>query len=174
MAEQSLHIIDDRKSNDLKSSHLTEWRLITDKVMGGASHGHLTMYRKEGRNCLRLLGDVSLNNNGGFIQAALDLVMEGNYDASHYAGLLLDVYGNNETYNIHLRTNDLSLPWQAYRQSFKAKTQWQTLRLPFTDFKAYGTDTLFNPDQLRRIGVVAIGKEFHADVCISFLAFYRH
>ena len=40
-------------------------------------------------------------------------------DASSWASVELDVFGNGEEYNIHLRPDDLTEPWQSYRQSFE-------------------------------------------------------
>jgi hypothetical protein len=173
MAVQTLHIIDDRTTGDLHTALPTQWHLVTDKVMGGVSQGQLTPDTIEDRQCLRISGDVSLDNNGGFIQAALDLATDGTLDASDFDGLILDVYGNSQSYNIHLRTSDLWLPWQSFRQSFATEPRWQSLKFPFSGFEAYRTEKQFNPSHLKRIGIVAIGKEFHADVCVGFLAFYR-
>lgn len=173
MSDETLQIIDERNTGDYRATLGTEWRLVTDGVMGGVSSGKLLLEVKEGRHCLNLRGKVSLDNNGGFIQAALSLAPDGNYDASSFSGLLIDVYGNNQSYNIHLRTSDLWLPWQAYRQSFNATSEWQTYRLPFAGFDAYRTTTRLNVKKLKRIGVVAIGREFDADICIGRMAFYR-
>jgi hypothetical protein len=60
-----LLMIDDRSSGDERSLLGTSWRLITDNVMGGVSSGRLTMDAREGRLCLRLQGDVRLENSGG-------------------------------------------------------------------------------------------------------------
>lgn len=173
MSEEILQTIDERNTGDYRSALGTQWRLVTDGVMGGVSSGKLTLEVTEGRRCLRLTGKVSLDNNGGFIQAALSLASDGNYDAADYSGLIIDIYGNNHSYNLHLRTSDLWLPWQAYRQSFNAKAEWQSYRLPFNEFEAYRTTTPLNTRKLKRLGVVAIGREFLADLCIGRIAFYR-
>ena len=99
--------------------------MVSDGVMGGVSDGNLSPDRIDGRPCLRLQGNVRLDNNGGFIQAALDIGKTRAFDASGYRGLLLDVYGNDEEYNLHLRTHDLWLPWQSYRATFQAPDQWR-------------------------------------------------
>jgi Complex I intermediate-associated protein 30 (CIA30) len=170
---ETMLILDDRRSGDLSAASGNAWRLVTDGVMGGVSQGRLTPDSVEGRPCLRLRGEVSLEHNGGFVQAALDLDNQGPLDASGYAGIVLDVHGNGETYNVHLRTTDLWLPWQSYRASFDAPPQWQTLRLPFSAFTPYRTGTALDLHKLRRIGIVAIGRAFQADVCIGRLVLYR-
>jgi hypothetical protein len=172
MADEIL-IIDDRRSGDLESVVAGSWRMVTDGVMGGLSRGELSLDTVDGTACLRLRGEVSLENNGGFIQAALDVEGTGAADASDYQGLLLKVYGNNQDYNLHLRTGDVWLPWQSYRASFNAPAGWQTLRLPFAEFDGYRIGKELDLKRLQRIGLVAIGRAFSADLCIGELALYR-
>lgn len=167
-------IIDDRASGNMSSSLDTTWRLVTDQVMGGVSKGNLTQDNHKGRNCLRMRGDVSTDNNGGFVQIALDLTKDKDkpFDASAYAGVELSVSGNNEHYNVHFRTTDLWRPWQSYRFSFKAMPEWQTIRIPFANLEAYRTTTKFHKDKLKRIGLVGIGRDFKADLCVGAIKFY--
>lgn len=165
-------IIDDRTSDNLNSSLGTQWRLVTDQVMGGVSNGELTLDNYKGKNCLRMRGDVSTDNNGGFVQIALDLAQDESLDASAYAGIELSISGNNERYNIHIRTTELWLPWQSYRFSFKATPDWQIIRIPFVNLEAYRTTTKFHQDKLKRIGLVGIGRDFQADMCVSSIRFY--
>jgi hypothetical protein len=120
-----------------------------------------------------LHGEVSLANNGGFVQASLDLGAEGCLDAGAFGGFELDVFGNGESYNLHLRTADTRIVWQSYRASFVAPPQWQTVRLPFSGFQAYRIDAPLDLRCLRRIGVVAIGRAFSARVCVGRVALYR-
>ena len=165
-------IIDNRSTGTLQSSHAGEWRLISDQVMGGRSSGVLVMDQYMGRNCLRMRGSVSTANNGGFIQIALDLASGRTFDASAFKGLALEVVGNGEQYNVHLRTSQLWLPWQSYRSSFIADSKWREIRLPFSAFEPYKTSKNLDTAKLARVGVVAIGREFDADVCVGSIAFY--
>ncbi len=152
----------------------THWELIADRVMGGVSSGVMSRETIGGRVALRLRGDVSLENNGGFIQAALDLAPGGGViDASAMTGVEVDVLGNDERYNLHLRTADVVRPWQSYRADFVATPQWQTWRLPFADFAPHRLEAPLDPARLRRIGVVAIGRAFTADIAVGGLRFYR-
>lgn len=166
-------ILDDRSSGDYRSSAGTAWRLITDTVMGGVSSAELTLDSVENRACLRLRGDVSLENNGGFVQAALDLEGTRAADASAYQGILLEVHGNDEMYNLHLRTDDVWLPWQSYRAGFQAPVGWHTVRLPFTAFEGYRIGAPLDLEHVKRIAVVAIGKAYKADLCVASVALYR-
>ena len=165
-------IIDDRTRSDTRSNLGTDWRVVSDTVMGGMSQGALVAHTLHGRPCLQLTGNVSLENNGGFVQASLDLGTDALLDASRYLGIEIDVFGNGETYNLHLRTADTGIVWQSYRAHFQALPQWQTLRLPFADFQPHRITTPLNLHQLKRIGVVAISRAFAADVCIARVALY--
>ncbi len=119
-------------------------------------------------------GDVSTENNGGFVQMALSLSDQGIFDASGFDGLELEVSGNNEAYNIHLRTAGLWFPWQSYRATFNATPDWQTVRIPFAEFEAYKTSQDLPVDKLRRIGLLAIGRVFQADLCLASIRFYAN
>lgn len=146
------------------------WRLVTDGVMGGVSQGAMTVEEIEGRTCIALRGRVSTENNGGFVQIAMDLD-DALRNAEGYGGIRLEVIGNGETYNVHLRTSDLWLPWQSYRAAFTASPRWSSIYLPFASFQPYRTSAPLRLDRLRRLGIVAIGRDFSADLCVSAVAF---
>ena len=173
MADDATLVIDDRRSGDYSTGNGGDWRLVTDTVMGGVSNGQLTVEEIDGRPCLRLRGEVRTENNGGFIQAALDLETSRVRDASAFDGVVIDVYGNGETYSLHLRQDGLWLPWQAFRASFTASPEWHTRYLPFAQFQPHKTSASLKRDRLKRIGVVAIGRAFSADLCVGRIGYYR-
>ncbi|WP_299151085.1 CIA30 family protein [uncultured Tateyamaria sp.] len=146
------------------------WEYVADTVMGGVSTGQLDLGPVEGRDAARLTGTVLLDNNGGFVQMAFDT---GTVGADRYTGLEIDVLGNGEPYEVRLRTNDLTRPWQAYRAVFTAPPAWTTIRLPFDSFATHRTEAPLDLAQLRRIGVLAIGRAFEADIAIAQMRFYR-
>ena len=164
-------IIDDFSDAQGTSNLGTRWRLVSDQVMGGVSDGRMTDERVDGRGALCLRGRVSLENNGGFLQLSLDLSRDGLLDASTYAGIRLTVRGDGERYNLHLKTADTTRPWQSYRSSFEAGAEWQDILLPFGTFEPYRIDTPFDRSRLRRLGIVAIGRDFTADLCIADVRF---
>jgi len=166
-------VIDDL-SRDLPTSSIGPmWQLFTDQVMGGVSNGTMVRELVAGRPAIRMRGDVRLEHNGGFVQIAIDLALAGKLvDATSWSGIELDVLGNNEQYNIHLRTADLTRPWQSYRQSFLADGRWRTVRFLFRDFKPYRTDKRLDTTRLRRIGLVAIGRAFSADLSVGGLRYF--
>ena len=100
-------LIDDLTNEGLVSKLGTWWRGVSDQVMGGISEATVSHGVIGGRPSLRMTGDVRLENDGGFIQAALDLAPSGEtIDASTFTGVRIVVRGNGEKYSIHLRTPD--------------------------------------------------------------------
>ncbi|MGB0555443.1 MAG: CIA30 family protein [Alphaproteobacteria bacterium] len=166
-------LIDDFTNNGPVSKIGTQWRGVSDRVMGGISEATLNYGVIDGRPSLRMTGDVRLENDGGFIQAALDLAPAGDtIDASSFTGVRIVVRGNGEKYSIHLRTPDNLRPWQSYRAPLTAGYDWVTIDLPFATFVPYRLETPLDTRRLRRIGLVAIGRAFHGDLAVSELAFY--
>jgi len=121
-----------------------------------------------GRTALRMTGEVRLENDGGFVQIALDLAPDGGpVDVSSHWGIALEVRGNDETYGVHLRTADVERPWQSYRARFIAPSHWTTVTLPFDAFAPHRIAAPLDLKRLRRIGIVAIGRAFHADLALA-------
>lgn len=149
------------------------WRLVTDAVMGGVSCGTLARETIEGREAVLMRGNVSTDNNGGFIQMALDLATgRTSFDASAFTGLEIDVLGNGESYGAHLRTEELTRPQQSYRHEFLAVRKWQTLRVPFRELTPHRINVPFNSKRIIRVGLVAIGRKFTAHLAVARFAFY--
>ena len=61
MAEQKL-------LDDFKNKPEDRWKFISDTVMGGISSGQLSFSVDNDANFARMVGKVSTENNGGFIQ----------------------------------------------------------------------------------------------------------
>ncbi len=80
-------LLDAREDDSLWASNGACWQAISDRVMGGVSEVQLEPSRIDGRRCLCLGGQVSLDYNGGFIQASLDLNPFSLLDARDYAGI---------------------------------------------------------------------------------------
>jgi hypothetical protein len=167
-------LIDDLSRDDGRAATGTGWEVILDGVMGGVSTGRLSRETVQGRAALRLQGQVRLENNGGFVQMALDLARGGGpVDASGWTGIELEVFGNAEPYALHLRTTAATRPWQSWRQGFTALPEWQRLRMPFAGFVPHRIEAPLDPAALRRIGLIAIGRAFQADVSLGAIRFFR-
>lgn len=149
------------------------WALISDRIMGGVSEGTMKREVVQDRDAIRMQGSVSLDNNGSFLQMALDLGEAGcDVDARKWDGIQLDVLGNEQFYNLHLRTSGLRHSWDSYRQTFASTSKWKTIQLPFSDFVPHRMQLPLNIAGLRRIGIVAIGREFKADISVADIRFY--
>jgi len=154
------------------ASLINDWKLISDQVMGGRSTGRLMLKESKPHPCLHMQGIVTTENNGGFLQIAHSLSESERLNATEAQGIHLHVRGNNERYNLHLRTSDMWLPWQSFRSSFMARQEWQHIYIPFDRFEAYKITRKLNTGKLKRIGIVAIGRDFEADICIAAVDFY--
>ena len=149
------------------------WEYVADTVMGGVSRGQARRETVQGREAVRLTGTVSLDNNGGFVQIAFDVDKAGGRDIRDWTGLQLEVLGNSENYDLRVRTDQLTRPWQSFRADFFAPNSWTTVRIPFDELTPYRTEARFDPARLRRIGVVAVGRVMQADIAVAGISFYR-
>lgn len=149
------------------------WEFVADTVMGGVSTGGISFERTQGEPAMRLTGEISLENNGGFVQAALDLGGDaGEFDASNFTGIEITARSNGGAYAVNLRTSELHRPWQSYRHEIETGEDWRVLRLPFEGFDGSNTDLPLNPAKLRRIGIIAVGEAMAVDIAVSELRFY--
>lgn len=139
------------------------FELVLDGVMGGRSSGALSVTERAGRRALCLSGEVRTENRGGFVQMATDWAV----DASPFAHLRLTVLGNDEAYGCHLKTADALRPWQSYRQAFVAPPIWTEIDLPLAGFRPHRLEAPFDPSSVRRLGLVAIGRPFTADLALA-------
>ena len=146
------------------------WEFVADTVMGGVSTGKVETAMEAAVLVARLTGDVSLENNGGFIQMASDLPRTGEaFDAAAFAGIAFEARGDGEVYEVALRTTELARPWHSYRARFVAGPVWQRIELPFSTFTPNRTELPFNPSKLRRVGVLAVGRTVSVDVSLRGL-----
>jgi hypothetical protein len=167
-------LIDDFSDPGLVSKLGTRWRGVSGRVMGGLSEPSVTKTEKDGRPCLRLTGDVRLENNGGFIKATCDLADPDRViDLSGYTGLCLSLRGNGERYCASLRTPDAARPWQSYRAEFWAGPDWRSITLPFKAFTPHRFTLPVDRASVTRLGLLAIGRAFRADLAVSEVSFYR-
>ncbi len=149
------------------------WEFIADTVMGGKSTGTMEMAEKDDAKTMRMSGKVSLENNGGFIQIRRKISDKEKYfDASGYLGVRLEVKGDGSEYAVHLRSNNTWLPWQYYEAKFATSGQWQTIDVPFSEFKPYYLKKAMNRSKLSTIAIVAIKKEFEPDIYLRKAALY--
>ena len=153
----------------------TSWEGFTDQVMGGVSE--LTVNRINGSDgaYLRMRGQVSTDNNGGFIQVRLRFSAEGRtFDGTGYRGIRLEVRGEDEGYYIFLRTSATLLPWKFYIASFTVKPEGSTVEIPWEAFVPgdFGRLRALNVARLKSLALVAYGRDFLANLEVREVGLY--
>ena len=148
-----------------------EWSYVSDQVMGGISQGRAQIMTGDGRTYLRLTGDVSTANNGGFIQTRVKLDQRPPAQAQ---GVVIRARGNGARYFVHLRTTGTILPWQYYQASFDTTDAWQDIRIPFSAFKPSGRLLRATPRarSVTSVGFVAFGHDHAADLSAEWVGLY--
>lgn len=147
------------------------WSVFSDRVMGGVSTARGVMAAVYGRYALHLTGDVSLEQNGGFIQAACSLgdPPGSGVDARGFRGIALSVCGTPGSYFVHLRTADTRAPWQYYGAPLPVSGDWTHVVLDWGAFRPVSIATPLDVSRVTRIGIVAAKTAFRADVALSEL-----
>ena len=147
------------------------WIYFADNVMGGISEGSSEYVKVASGKAIRLYGEVSTKNNGGFIQVRMPYSID---QLEKYKGIKIKMKGNGDEYFLHLRNRSSRLPWQYYQASFKSEPTWKEVNIPFEQFKRSSNfmKSVFDPSSIKTIGIVAYGKDHTADVMVSQLEFY--
>lgn len=149
------------------------WRGFSDRVMGGISNAKLSNSRIKDVDCLRLSGNVTRESNGGFIQMAFYFGRNyAEFSAADYKGLDMLVHGNNEDYNVHVRTSDCGWHDESYRFTFHAKNEWQRVQIPWDAFTANSVAVPLDSSRLQRVAILGWMREFNADIALAELALY--
>jgi hypothetical protein len=166
-------LIDDFSKDNGLSALGTSWRGFTDQVMGGVSTGSHSFEDIDGKRSIRLQGQISLENNGGFVMISLD-VTDGQQplDAGEYIGLRVIVRGNDEDYFVHLKTSQTPGHSQYYEATFKASSDWITVEIPFDSFTGKNVAEPIDSTQIWRIGIVGAWRDFEADVAVARVELY--
>jgi len=145
------------------------WSFLSDRVMGGVSEGSATYAEESGQGFLRLGGDVSTANRGGFIQMRRDITLPAGAE-----GIVLRVRGDGQRYFVHLRSRGLRMPWQFYQAAFETTPDWREVRLPFSAFRPKGgfQPARLAPETVESLGIAAYGRDHRADVALAGLGVY--
>ena len=96
--------------------------------MGGVSQGSAEF----DAGALRLTGQVSTKNNGGFIQVRTRIDPS---DSKEKTGIKIKVKGNGDVYYLHIRNASARLPWHYYTANFKTNEKWNEVIIPFEKFE---------------------------------------
>ena len=122
------------------------WMVISDQVMGGVSSAALQQEVRHDSYCSCLIGRTSLENNGGFVQMKFDI--EPSDVRADYQGVFIELYGSAHDYNLHVKTTQLSLPWQSFRCTLSVEPQWTRFIVPYQQLSAHRTDAKLQPAQI--------------------------
>ena len=147
-----------------------EWTYIADNVMGGISDGGVEFNLVDSNVYALLSGNVSTENNGGFIQIRRELK---NIDLSKAKSIRVYARGNNEKYYIFLRTTGTILPWQYYSHEFTVNEEYNEFIMPIKDFNKSGTllAKQINPKKITSVAIVAYGRDHVAEIYVKELEF---
>ena len=166
-------IIDDFSDPNNISTLGTKWRLVTDRVMGGVSDGEYGFGKDKRFRYINMKGNVSLENNGGFVQVALPLAIDSkSLDATGFSGVRFWVKGNGDQYYVHLRNDQTRLPWQYYSATFTASKIWEQIEISFEKFKPQALSSKLKIDTLSRIAIVGAKKAYQIDLYLGPIEFY--
>ena len=147
------------------------WSVFSEREMGGVSIANGTMATVHGHRALHLTGSVSLEQNGGFIQAACSLgdPPGSGVNARGFRGIALSVCGTSGSYFVHLRTADTRAPWQYYGAPVPVSGEWTRVDLDWGAFTPASIGAPLDVSRIVRIGIVAAKTAFQADVALSEL-----
>ena len=164
MAEQIL-------LDDFKNKPEDRWKFIADTVMGGISSGQLSFSVDDNVNYARMVGKVSTENNGGFIQFRRSVI---NGLPAKTKGLKLSLRGNGQRYFVHIRSKGTFLPWQYYQQSFIANEDWSETTLLLDEFRRSGVllRKTIDPKSIKSIGIVAFGRDHEAEINVRKISLF--
>lgn len=149
------------------------WQYVSDRTMGGVSDGQAFLDQDGDLVFARLVGNVSTDNNGGFIQlrSALSFI-DLNKTNKKLKGVRLNVRGNSETYHIFIRTSEDRSYRDYFSSTFVADDKWRTVDIPFDKFTHRYSNNILDGNDLRTFGIVAYGRDFISDVSVSKIIFY--
>ena len=170
-----LYAVESNKKLTFNEDSAKNWQYISDRTMGGVSEGQAFLDQDEGIIFARLTGSVSTDNNGGFIQLRTTLSFNNlDKEQGKLKGVRLNVRGNDETYYIHIRTNDSWSPSDYYFATFKADSDWQMINLPFDNFQRRrgSNEKTLDAKNITSFAIVAYGRDFISDVSASSIEFY--
>ncbi|MFO7757120.1 MAG: CIA30 family protein [Roseovarius sp.] len=156
---------------DYPTPPLEKWRYFSDQVMGGVSQGGARIEGPADARYLRLTGEVSTENRGGFLQVRGDLEQPLPEEAQ---GVVIELRGNGEGYFLHLRTRGTVLPWQYYQAPIPSGSDWQRVRVPFSAFERSGAllRAVPRPETVTSLAAVAYGRDHSADLSFRWVGIY--
>jgi len=168
-----LYAVENNKILTFNEDSAKYWQYISDRTMGGVSDGQAFLDQDGDLVFARLVGNVSTDNNGGFIQLRSSLsFLNLNKQNKEIKGVRLNVRGNGETYHIFIRTSVDRSYRDYFSTTFIANDSWRTVDLPFEQFTHRYSNNVLDGNDLRTFGIVAYGRDFVSDISVSKITFY--
>ncbi len=157
--------------DDFTDTPQSRWTFISDQVMGGISTGHINFKGDSGQSYVEMLGRVSTENNGGFIQFRSKIP---DMDLQGTSGIFMTVKGNQQRYFVHLRSRWTVLPWHYYQANFDAEESWKEIRLSWASFTPSNgwLPKITDARGLNSVGIVAFGRDHDAQIAVKEIGFY--
>jgi len=140
----------------------SDWRGITDQVMGGLSE--LIIQHDDG--VFYMSGNVSTDNNGGFVRLSNRIDINNN----DFVGIRFKARGNNEAYEIHVTLKGLKIPpWSYFSQSFDVTNEWKEYEIFFRDLKRSSgfSAASMKAKNIRDLSIAGFGRDFEVDLAIK-------
>jgi monofunctional biosynthetic peptidoglycan transglycosylase len=107
----------------------TSWNPINDVIMGGVSRSTLRILEP---GIALFSGNVSLANSGGFASIRSGTLV---HDFTERTGIELRIRGDGKIYKLNLKTGEAFEGVQYQIPVPTRKGIWDTLKLPFRDFR---------------------------------------
>ena len=172
MFKVSLGMASEKPFETFDPNKSRNWSFFTDGVMGGISSGKAFFGKSGSDNFVRLEGQVSTANNGGFIQIRHSLTKSLDDDIR---SISLKVRGNGERYYVFVRTSSTLLPWQFYNASFKTSKNWSVIKLKLDAFRPSSSflRKTIKSSSIKSIGIVAYGRDHQAKIDVSEINFTK-
>ena len=140
----------------------SDWRGITDQVMGGLSE--LIIQHDDG--VFYMSGNVSTDNNGGFVRLSNRIDINNN----DFVGIRFKAKGNNEAYEIHVTLKGLKIPpWSYFSQSFDVTNEWKEYVIFFRDLKRSSgfSAASMKAKNIRDLSIAGFVRDFELDLAIK-------
>ena len=102
--------------------NVKNWITINDTVMGGKSYSKIKL-DSDGNGVFE--GHVSLENNGGFSSARLNMDKKL---INKHTKVSLEIKGDGKTYQFRIKAN--SEDYFTYTKSFKTTGKWERVEIP--------------------------------------------
>lgn len=137
-------------------SNISNWVVIDDVVMGGASNGTFKL-NNNGNGVFE--GNISLENNGGFSSLRYQTKT---IDVSRFKKIKLRIKGDGKKYQFRVKSNKYYK--YAFTTYFQTSFEWQTIEIFLSDLEPTfrGRKLImpnFSEDQIEEIGFLFGNKK---------------